>query len=488
LSRDTTRAADRSTTALLVALVGFLAARLPLLPRRVFDPDEFEHAHAAWCLFRGLRPYQDFFEHHTPWYYDLLRPFFRWFAVDTSFDGALAFLVFGRALSFVLTVLSLILVYRIGALWRDRRFGLLAALLLVGQPVFLQKTLEMRPDVLALPFFLAGIEALLRGMDDAGLARRRLAWFAAGGLALGGAVMCTQKMLFVLPGLMVGLALPLLWRHREDRWGAVASIAIFLVALPLPGVLTWASFALHGAGDAFIANNFLLNAGWKHTPTGQLYHVFVGSAPVLALAVVGVGLAARRFLTPGQHDPRGLLLACTGVALFAGVLVIPVAQRQYYLMPVPLACLVATDGLVAIVDLARAQARPAWLAAALAGLSILPVRALRAEYAAGNQQQLARLRQVFETTSPTDLVMDGWEGMGVFRPHAFYYYFIHDELLQMLSRARVDAFVDDLEAGRVRPRLIAMDSHLIALGPRFVDFVRRNYVSRDGFLYDARTP
>ena len=58
----------------------------------------------------------------------------------------------------------------------------------------------------------------------------------------------------------------------------------------------------------------------------------------------------------------------------------------------------------------------------------------------------------------------------------------------MLSQARVDAFLDDLEAGRVRPRLIAMDSHLIALGPRFVEFVRRNYVSRDGFLYYARTP
>jgi hypothetical protein len=79
--------------------------------------------------------------------------------------------------------------------------------------------------------------------------------------------------------------------------------------------------------------------------------------------------------------------------------------------------------------------------------------------------------------------MDGWEGMGVFRPHAFYYYFIHDELLPMLSQARVDAFLDDLEGRRVHPRLIALDSHLVALGPRFQAFVARNYTTRDGFFY-----
>jgi hypothetical protein len=83
-------------------------------------------------------------------------------------------------------------------------------------------------------------------------------------------------------------------------------------------------------------------------------------------------------------------------------------------------------------------------------------------------------------------VMDGWEGTGVFRPHAFYYYFIHEELGPMLPRDRVNAFVDDLEHGKTVPVLIAFDRNLSSLGSRFVRFVERNYVSGDGFFYLLR--
>ena len=81
---------------LLVAIAVLLIARIPLIPVRFFDPDEFEHSHAAWSVFRGLLPYKDFFEHHTPWYYYGLSPFFRWFAVDQSFENARHFLIFAR--------------------------------------------------------------------------------------------------------------------------------------------------------------------------------------------------------------------------------------------------------------------------------------------------------------------------------------------------------------------------------------------------------
>src|SRR3954447_24093334 len=117
-----------------LATVAFFLARIPLLTNRSFDPDEFEHSHAAWSVFKGMVPYKDFFEHHTPWYYYALRPFFNWFDVDGSFDSARRFLVFGRALSLVPTVASVLLVWAIGRLWNDRRTGLVAGLLLVSQP------------------------------------------------------------------------------------------------------------------------------------------------------------------------------------------------------------------------------------------------------------------------------------------------------------------------------------------------------------------
>ena len=156
---------DYSLTYLLLATVGFFLAWIPVLPVRTFDPDEFEHSHAAWCVWKGMLPYRDFFEHHTPWYYYTLRPFFHWFSVDVSFESAQSFLIFGRVLSLLLTVFSVFVVFLIGRSLFDRKVGLLAALFLVSQPVFFEKMIEIRPDVLAIPLFLGGLFFLLRGLS-----------------------------------------------------------------------------------------------------------------------------------------------------------------------------------------------------------------------------------------------------------------------------------------------------------------------------------
>ena len=56
----------------------------------------------------------------------------------------------------------------------------------------------------------------------------------------------------------------------------------------------------------------------------------------------------------------------------------------------------------------------------------------------------------------------------------------------MLTGGEKDAYVDALESGRARPSLIALDQELVALGPRFMRFVRPNYVSDDGLFYRRR--
>jgi len=524
LGQGPNRGADRAPRFVLLATAAFFLLRLPVLPHRIFDPDEFEHAHAAWCFFKGMIPYKDFFEHHTPWYYYVLRPFFHWFDVDTSFDSARHFLLFGRGLSLLLAVLSVLLVCRIGRLWNDRRVGPLAALFLVAQPIFLQKSVEMRPDMLALPFFLGGLWFLLRGFLLRGLLRRGslprglagrgtsatrgLGFFVAGGLGFGAAIMCTQKMLFVLPGTLAGLGVWALSAGgvgnrlaafsavagRSDRDPADAEddprarillILAVLVGICVPATLTWLAFSVHHAGRDFIANNFLVNASWKHTRTGQLLKLLETSWPVMTLSLLGLVVSLHRFFRHGLRRPGELLLACALLGLFAGILVIPVAQRQYYLMPLPLFCLFAAQGMLVSLDRLRVEERTRTRVFLLAmiPLAVLPGLALLEAFTSPNDGQLARLRFVLESTRPTDVVMDGWEGTGVFRLHAFYYFFLHNETLPMLPPERVSAYLDALESGRIRPKLIAMDAHLVALGPRFLGFVNSNYASRDGFFY-----
>lgn len=487
---------------LLVATVGILLGRIPVIPVRFFDQDELEHAHAAWSLFKGLLPYRDFFEHHTPWFYYALAPFFRWFAVDQSFESAMRFMSFARGLSLVLTALSVVLVFLLGRLAANRRVGLLAALFLAGQPAVIQKTLEIRPDVPALPFYLAGLWFLLRGLGGPGhrqdpadrqdSAAPRLRWFFGGGLCFGAAIMCTQKMLFILPGAFAGLGLWALAGGPRSSGGAatlrtrVPALLVVLVGVAVPFAATWAAFAVQGGGHQFIHNNFLLNAKWRMHSGRHIQKVLATSWLIVALGLVGAVVAMVRFSRARQRPYGDVLLLCTLGGLIAGLGVVPAAYRQYYLMPLPIVSVFAAQGLCFLVEKASERFRPWLLVGAAAVFLIWPVVDLTRSFARRDEQQTARLRYVFEHTAPTDTVLDGWMGTAVFRPHPLYYFFMHGELRVMLTEGEKDAYVDAFESGRVRPALIALDQELVALGPRFVRFVRSNYVSDDGLFYRRR--
>ncbi len=470
------------------AIACVLLSWIPVILRRHFDPDEFEHAHAAWCVSKGMLPYQDFFEHHTPWYYYVLSPFARAFRVAASVDGATHFLVFGRGMSMALAGLSVFLLYRMGRLGQHGRAGVLAGVFLITQPVFFQKAVEIRPDLLALPLFLWGIYLLLRVLArESATALAGAGPCFVGGASLGAAIMCTQKMLFVLPGLLAGLAVWSLVGHGgapKPRVHVRITLSLaFLAGVVIPGLSTWAALAAYGAGDSFFTNNFLLNAQWKPVETDQARKLVVNSWPILALALVGGGVSAWHFVRSGWRRHGDAILLLTLIGLLLGLLVIPSAHAQYYLMPVPLICLFAARGLLFLADGLPRYARRPLLILAMVPLSLLPARAAQHVLDSQNDGQLARLRYVYARTRPDDVVMDGWQGMGVFRPHAFRYFFLHPETRAMLPRRELAAYLDALERGRVRPKLIAMDPNLTALGARFKAFVERHYSTTDGFLY-----
>ncbi len=490
---------DLSAPFVLLATVAFFVARIPLIPRRVFDPDEFEHSHAAWSVFRGLLPYKDFFEHHTPWYYFGLSPFFRWFAVDQSFEAARSFLLFARALSFLLAALSVVLVTRVGRPAKDsvepsstpstRRVGLLSGLFLAGQPVFIQKTMEIRPDVPALLFFLGALWFLLRGLsEEEDSATSSLRWFLGGGLCLGAAIMCTQKMLFALPGVLLGLGLWALADRRRAWVARMRALLIVCVSVAVPALLTWLDFAVHGGGRQFIYDNFLLNAKWQMGSVRGVLVTIKTSWPILVLALLGASVSMYRFFRARERQYGDVLLLCTLGGLIAGIAVVTVAYEQYCLMPLAIACLFGAKGLSFIGELLQERARAWFFVCATLPLLILPVRDLRRSFTLRDDRQMARLRYVFEHTGPADTVLDGWMGTQLFRPHPLYYAFMHRELLVMLSESDKESYLGPLESGRVRPSLITLDEELIALGPRFLRFVRRNYETSDGlFYFPART-
>jgi hypothetical protein len=346
--------------------------------------------------------------------------------------------------------------------------------------------MEIRPDVLALPFYVGGLWFVVRGLrEPAGSPRptASLRWFLAGGLCLGAAIMCTQKMLFVLPGALVGLGLWALGGGRETWRARLPAVLMVVIGVAAPALLTWAAFALEGGGGPFIRNNFLLNARWRLRSSRHLQVTLETSWPIVVLGVGGVALALRRFRRSAQRRHDDVFLLCTLAGLIAGIAVVPAAYKQYYLMPLAIVCCFAARGLHSLVDLARESRRGWLLVGATVPLLIWPIAELATSYRQRADVQMERLRYVFAHTGPTDPVLDGWLGTDVFRPHPLYYFFMHRELLAMLTDRELDGYLGALESGRIRPSLITLDDELKALGPRLIRFVQQNYVTNDGLFY-----
>jgi hypothetical protein len=106
---------------LTVAVASFL--RMGRVFTRGFDPDEFQHLHVAWCIAHGLWPYRDYFEHHTPWLWLAIAPFFALVDVDQDPDGVVAFVLAARGAMWILGTVALVLTFHLGRMWAGARVG-----------------------------------------------------------------------------------------------------------------------------------------------------------------------------------------------------------------------------------------------------------------------------------------------------------------------------------------------------------------------------
>jgi len=163
------------------------------------------------------------------------------------------------------------------------------------------------------------------------------------------------------------------------------------------------------------------------------------------------------------------------LGLLGGLFIIPVAMKQYYLIFLPLISLFAAVGLV---ELAR-RLPFRWsfpvMVTFLILLELAPMTHLAQSFHKRNDAQLEALRYVMAHTNPQEQVMDGWRGLGVFRLHTFYYYFLHPEIRAMVPESAWQSLRADLESGRKRPQIIVMDENLDALGSWFRSWVEAHY-------------
>ena len=458
--------------------------RLPLLERRGFGPDEFEHLHFAWSVSQGQVPYRDYFDHHTPALHVVLSPLFTFYRADTSSADALAAVFAARRVMWVFAAAALGLTFALARLWRGDREAWAGTLLLAGTWIFLAKTLEVRPDVPATALMVGGLLLALSGWRRLATARPgAVALFLLSGTALGATFLFTQKVLFLLPGVAAAELWMLASRRLAATRGArVRGIAAQAVGFLLPIALTLAWFWRHGALGAFIECNFVINARWPGLGPREFVLRLLGDDPAfVALSAAGFARQARTLLRAEEVARGEPLLALAFLAPVASLLVHPAVTFHYFLLLLPQASLYGGAALVWLADglaaaIGRRSAGPLSLAVLAILVSVHPLVRFARMLDGSNWHAQEGIRYVTRNSAPWETTFDGFSGLGLFRPQAFYHPFQHWHTLAIQTDAQRRHLAEALRTGAALPKLVFLDDYLReGAPPEVTRFLERHY-------------
>ncbi|MCL4360210.1 glycosyltransferase family 39 protein [Patescibacteria group bacterium] len=406
---------------LIPTIIIVLLVRLYLGLSRYFDADEFAHLHWTWLLTHGFIPYRDFFLYHIPVFQAFLSPLFR------LPDGPLP-LYAARMFVWVIFLVTTGIVYMLGKKMTDRRSARIAALLFVVFPLTLDKTIEVRPDMLMTLLFLVSLLLLLPDR----VKPHRLFW---SGFFLGASLMIFPKMVFAVPAWLF-----LTWRghiRRGTYSAAGLSVALgtgFLIPLTLTFLWLISMGVFPLAVEAVTVWSVIVNAGklpfslWLAlSPYPSLYIDRGGlSLPWLFGTAVWVLASAGLVQTALKNRTlAGFLLLYTGGAVVF-LYLFPAPYVQYFIPLSVFACILAGHALTALArrlsvltHAGRVENAVYLLIAALALVSFLRQTSVRIGSAADNREQLGVIRDILRISKPTDTVYD-MVGSYVFRPDGYY--------------------------------------------------------------------
>jgi hypothetical protein len=485
----------------LFVISSLLAARLWASGFRHFDPDELQHLHIAWLISGGLLPYRDFFEHHTPLLHIILQPLFIFIKPADNIVFAIAAIFIGRAMSWALTVVIVSLSFILGTIWRGWQIGLAGAIILLNIRMFLEKAIEIRPDMLSLTFWIAHL-CLVMYVIRAQAQNRWLTRTSSflSGLLLGAAVMATQKMLFVLPGISAVMLLYLFQMYQRHKAGeGILNVILQLFGFLIPIIIILFYFFTIGAGWEFIRMNFLYNVSYGKS---FLHYVnserlLVQNPIVIALFVIGFTVTLAQVFRKMSLLRGDFVLIINMVGLIVGLWIIPSPQRQYYMIFLPLVALFSAAGLHDLLMLlsnqgygnikavecrtggrsgTRSMLACGLMAIVLAAIILNGnVRQLFVDLKVPNVTQIREITYVIENTKPSDIIMDGWSGVGVFRPHAFYTWMTPEATRRNMPAGEVDNMFRELKSCAVTPALVNLDEDLRELSTDITMFLEQNY-------------
>ena len=513
---------------LLIALT--VIVRIPIIHNKNFNSDEFEHLHATRSISHGEVIYRDFFEHHTPFIHFLLAPLF------FVFGDSISVLFVSRWIMLLFTCGILYLTYLLAKTLYSALAGLCAALSLNLVLMFVDKSIQTRPDMAEVCFWLLALIFFLGGM-----AKWKRSYFILSGAMLSSAVMCSPKALFAVAGFAIGLVWFLAdWSIDRSRKERLMSILWIGVGFSIPVGIFCLYFLVNGALYDFIYRSFIMNLKWKRkfSPNGGIVSGLRHNPFFFILGAAGL-LVATFHLFSNKKRPMTFMPVVSTYMLIWGLYLMPVPFPQYYMMFLPLlamyngmlletisehlslerlkkynkrrvsAAMAIAGSIIVIYFLVKVLRlnglpesvkweswKPYWVVwtsclilAILAvwrgrrryvvlflliGISLYPFNQVLTRTETGDREDLDRIKYVLENTTPNDTVLDGWSGLGVFRDHAYYYYFVHTGVRRMLTEK--ERSEDVIRALREKnTKIVIYDGNVRDLSASVREYIEANY-------------
>lgn len=466
-------------------IIVFFCLRVHLSVYRLFATDEFEHLHAAWCVSQGEIIYKDFFEHHPPLFYFTLVPVYH------VFEGA-SLLLTARLVMVLFVALIFLLVYLIATHVKNRVAGIGAVFLVSSTVLFLQKSLEIRPDVPALMFLLAAVFCVISA------ANKKPFWYFLAGVSMALSLLYTPKTLFPLLGLVLAVVLT-----SDSGRELIKRLLWSTLGVSIPAVIIFIYFLLNDAlQQAFFYNVTFNTMVPYHYQWQNFSSSFLGSFKAnslfwcLSLAALASMLFKvwRKFRGTGWEGAATelIVVACT-LGTMLGVVVLQVPLRQYLMILVTLLAIIMAAEISTLIEQIHYRIGHAWssLVATLVicALVIQPIVAFSNEHKTLNNKQLEVLQYVWETCDKEDSVFDCWTGLYIFRPHAFFYYFLGPDIYPTLNKMDNNILQQDLldALQKKKPKIVIKDRLFAELPMSVRQYIQGNYQPGEySFIWQRR--
>ncbi len=426
------------------------------------DSDEPQHLHVVWAWTRGLLPYRDVFDNHTPVFQALCAPLFRALGVraDILMPMRLAMLpIFAATIGCV---------WKIARAFFTPRIALWSAVFAALWPPFFFDSIEFRPDELWALLWLVTLTVLVTGR----LGATRL--FGTG-LLLGLSFCVSMKTSLFLAALTFALAALLVFRRAtggQADWPRIGRGACWVVAcLPVIPALTVLFFILHGAGpqmrDCVITHNILPGSHSLGGVAKSFLHWLLWLLPI-----AGGGAVIARL--PHSLEMRSRIAFTFFAAAFYDSTLLsfwPVLTAEDDLPFYPSMAVTAAPALLWLGDFAARRLRlPAFVLPGLfaAGCIAWIVRA-HSPFTDETTDRIGIIADTLKLTDESDWVMDA-KGEMIYRNRVSRY------VMELFTNKRLHGGLlpDDVAARLVEERAPLVSTRRMPLAAR--TFIKANYV------------